>query len=203
MLIGKAKYAVYNSEMFTRPLFAKTATGEQISVDSVYDTTYPVAVTIAKISAFAVYSLAAYSGAKIELNYTVPKQFKIKTVTQLFEDLKSAKDSNVPLSLISSIELDIAGRIFADDIRGFERFKILRNLRPFNGKSTQEVIYMLSSQLVSDLTKATYLNFDEIIKELETEHEGFYFYLEQKQLDLIQSKAKLILENDQGSEGNQ
>lgn len=177
----EAHLAVYNSNMFLAydAQFAKTATEIDSNMEGVYDALAPFTKKYSKVWKFIVYTCAALAGfdqsaTEFELIHTFPADPKLKTLSVLLSEMKSANDSGAPSFVRDTLNSDIAGIIFNGDPDGLERYKIRRDFFPFNGKSESEIALIMSSTYSSDLTKILYSNFEAIFKDIEKENPEFY-----------------------------
>ena len=173
--------AVYNSNMFavTEAQFAKTATEIDSNMEGIYDAIEPFTEKYSKVWKLIAYTCAALSGFGLERNdfdlvHTFPADPKLKTLGILLNELKSVNDSNAPSFTRDIINNDIAEVVFNGDIEALTKYRVRHNFYPFNGKSSDEISMLLSTQYVSELTKILYSNFEAIFTEIEKANPKFY-----------------------------
>lgn len=171
--IEKLKFAcykgVFNSETFQLSQVEKTATGEVLDLQNVYDTLSDYAN---KISDYWVKTVTFVSvildAPRAECNHKLvyPKDFKLKTVTDLLNDLKLANDSASPSFVKTEITRDIANIIYMDRPNQLRAFEVKMRLYPFTGKNANEILMILNASMARKLDGIIYTYFDRIIEEL-------------------------------------
>lgn len=174
----KAHEAVFNSQMFNRKTATQTATEIDVNMESIYDTLeaftekesqlYKAIVTVFGI-------LVNEKPDDIKVIHVYPSDFKLKTKGMLLAELKTVNDADAPSFVRDSINLDIAEIVFAGDDLGLLKYKVRRRFSPFNGKSEDQITFLLSSDLVDIREKVLYANFEAIFTEIEAEVPNFYF----------------------------
>jgi hypothetical protein len=193
--------AVYNSNMFLAadPQFSKTATEIDSNMDGIYDAIEPYSEKFSKVWKFIVYTCAALGGFNLEsdkydLVHNFPSDPKLKTLTLLLADLKTVNESEAPSFTRDVINNDIAEIIYNGDDEGLKQYKVKHVFFPFNGKSSEEIAMLLSTQYVSEKTKILYSNFETMFTELERENKGFYGFKLDKQWELLNAKVEAYKE---------
>lgn len=188
--------AVYNSNMFlsSDAQFAKTATEIDSNMEGIYDAIEPYSEKFSKVWKLIVYTCAGLSGQNLqsddyELVHAFPADPKLKTLSLLLNDLKTVNDSNAPSFTRDVINNDIAEIIYNGDDEGLKQYKVKHIFFPFNGKSSEEVAMLLSTEFVSDSTKILYSNFEAIFTELEREVQDFYDKKTPDQWKLVEEKV--------------
>lgn len=170
-LIEKCKKAIYNSEIFSRQQVAETATGKNIDLQNVYDSLYSLAQGFSEVWRFMVYSISKITDMDEGLvyDYVYPKDFKMKSLTELYLDLKTVSDSKADPFVKSHLYDDIALIIFQDNSRELDMYKMKREFFPFSGKSEDEILYIVGSDLTTRFNKVFWANeatvYDEVILE--------------------------------------
>lgn len=186
--------AVFNSERFTKDQVAKTATGENVDMQNVYDTLKPFAE---KISDVWIHT-AAVSSYYMDFTNPIPSHqypddFKLKTTEQLLDELGKAQ--NVSGHIIESIETDIMKQRFIDNPAEFQKYLIKQKFFPFKGKTREEISVIINSGQVREDDIILYNYFDPIFSEIEEEllsaNEKIWFYdmATAAQRDLIKKKV--------------
>lgn len=197
-LTQKAKRIMFNSDTFTKVQVAKTATGENLDAQNVYDTLYPFAGRFSKIFVFSVSVMAKLTDLDKDLvvGYNFGKDFKLKTLEMLIDSLVQVSTLNAP-ALAQDINNDIAEIIFAEKPTELQRFKLRQSYDPFKGKTDKEIAVLLAGNLVSKKDKVLYANFSRIFDELELEFakdsKNFYGLNRAEQRQKIYEKVDLIL----------
>jgi hypothetical protein len=200
-LTYQVKESIFNTEIFSRQQVAETATGKNISLQNVYDALYPIAVGYSTDWEFFVHTIAKI----IDLDegliafYKFSKDFKLKSLTDLYLDLKSVGDAKASEFIKSSIEDDIAGVIYSENERDLLKYNIRKSWYPFNGKSPDQIAIIIAGNLVPLETKIFWANFSYIFDliELEQSQLGVDFFKQKrdKQWEILQAKIKEIASN--------
>lgn len=203
-LVLEAQKAVFNSDVFSRAEIAATASEKFIELDNVYDTLFPFAEKFADIWKYTANIIARLRDVTdLTVEYIFPKDFKFKSVADLLNELKSANDSSAPAYIKQEISRDIANQQFQDKPEELQRIYIKEKFFPFSGKSSSEIIYIISNEKTTRYNEILWSNFEQIFLELEMEAESSnppkYFYeydfkLQKKQVD--EKVAALILAID-------
>ncbi|MFA6358879.1 MAG: hypothetical protein WCY09_09515, partial [Candidatus Omnitrophota bacterium] len=197
-LTYQVKESIFNTEIFSRQQVAETATGKNISLQNVYDALYPIAIGYSTDWEFFVHSIAKI----IELDkgliafYKFSKDFKLKSLTDLYLDLKAVGDAKASEFIKSSIEDDIAGVIYSESERDLLKYNVKKSWFPFNGKSPEQIAQIIATNLVPKETKVFWANFSYIFDLIELEQSklklDFFNAPRDKQWEIIQAKIKEI-----------
>ena len=118
-LTYQVKESIFNTEIFSRQQVAETATGKNISLQNVYDALYLIAVGYSNDWEFLVNAVAKITDLDEGLIafYKFSKDFKLKSLTDLYLDLKAVGDAKASEFIKSQIEDDIAGVIYSESER--------------------------------------------------------------------------------------
>jgi hypothetical protein len=200
-LTERAKEAMFNSDLFSRKQVAETATGKNIDLQSVYDSLFAMASAYSVRWKFAVHSIAKITDMDKGLiaAYSFSKDFKLKSLTDLYNDMKTISDSDADSFVKDAIQDDIARIVWADDQINYNKYLTERAFYPFSGKSEKEILFALSTDLVPLETKVLYINFGNIMDELFLESlenikdVNFFEMAKDEQKKLIDSKVKEIM----------
>lgn len=199
-LTYQVKESIFNTEIFSRQQVAETATGKNISLQNVYDALYPVANAYSKVWKFFVDSIAKITDLSDGLIafYTFSKDFKLKSLTDLYIDLKSVGDARASEFIKGSIEDDIAGVIYSESERDLLKYNVKKSWFPFNGKTPEQIATIIgSSDLVPMFTKVFWANYGYIFDMIELEYSekgaDFFYMPRMKQWEIIKSYVDNIL----------
>ncbi len=181
--------AVYTSEIFTADTVATTATEKNIDMDSVYDALSPFTNNRSSVQKHVTLCVAAYLSLSegITVDHKFPKDFKMKTLSMLLEDLQKANTSGAPSYVKNEINSDIARKIYIDKPDEILKISVKEKFFPFNGKTESEISNIIMNNLCTQFNKVLYANFDLIFEEIESEQaDNISFYkmepMAQKQL---------------------
>lgn len=198
--------AVYNSDTYVRDTTASTATEKNIDLESVYDTLKPFADTWSKAWKHIMNLIASYRdlASGITIEHSFPKDFKMKSLPMLLDDLKKANDSGAPSYIKKSIIHDIAKKIYVDHPDELLKIQVKEKFFPFNGKSENEINAILNNDVVTKYDRVLYAKFDSVFTDIEnevnTDETNFYNMEYKKQSELVkktvQEYIRLLDEED-------
>lgn len=206
----RCKEAMYNSELFSRKQVAETATGKNIDLQNVYDSLYDMASAFSQKWKMAVDMVAKIRDADDGLTafYVFSKDFKLKSLTELYQDLKTVADSGADSFVKGNIQDDIARIEYSDDPITLGKYQTEKAFFPFTGKSEKEIMFAISGDLVPERVKVLYLNygwiFDQLYMESTSNSDGVTFYelSRDKQKELIDEKVDEIMSANRGNVQN-
>lgn len=206
-LTQNAKKVMFMSDVFTRAEVAKTATGENLDVQNVYDTLYPFSQAFCQMGTFGIRIMAGLTELDEGLiaSMTTGKDFKLKSLDSLSVDLQNAlKSGNA--ELVKHINLDIAGIIFSDDPIQLDRYKMKQMYDPFAGRSKEEILILLASPYVSKSDKVLHASmgflFDELELDFAKQNKNFYKLNRPDQRTAIYTKVDELLKRIEQSDPN-
>lgn len=199
---------VFQSQNFERSNGTATATEIEYDMDSIYDTLYPFARKFSAIYKKQVRLTACLM--ELDEGLTVvhkfPKDFKLKTISQLLAERKAAEDANAPEFFKTQLDRDIAMKVYHDDPNALKKFLAKQDHLPFPGKTKDQIkdIIMRGDSTKENIT--LWVEFENIMRDLEDDtflNQGADFYSlpysERKQM--IQLKVQQIIE-DKANESN-
>jgi hypothetical protein len=200
-LIASFKEAIFNTELMSHKQVAETATKVNATTDKLYDTLYPVAMNYSKTWYFLVTTIADITDLNEGLIafYHFSKDFKLKSLTDLYADLKTVGDARASEEVKSSIYDDIMGIIYSEDERGLKKYNVKKSFHPFSGKSPEQITLLMGGKDISKFTKVFYANFGFVFDQVELEQAtqaesvDFYDLARPVQLRLITAKVNEIM----------
>lgn len=195
--------AVYCSELLTPDSTTTTATEKKLDLETVYDALKPFADAYSRVQKHIVSTVAAYRDlatekSKFSYDHKFPKDFKMKSLDLLLDDLKKAKDSGAPSYILNQIINDLEFKMFVDNPEGLRKIEVKRKYFPFNGKTDEQIERLLESDLISRYNKVLYANFDLLFDDLElensTDNVNFYSLQSTKIDELVKKKVNDMME---------
>jgi hypothetical protein len=165
-----------------------TATAKNIDFDSINDTLAPFAENFSAFWLFEadlVVTLTDNAG-KVDLVHRFPADFKMKTIGDLYTEMKTANDSYAPTFLIELINDDIASTKFQDDPDQLLRYEVKKRLDPFRGMTETMITNALNTDYTPRWKKVLYTNFESILAQAEIDVKEFYI----EDYDKQQAKVK-------------
>ena len=193
------KEAVYNTEIFSRKEIAETATGKNIDLQNVYDSLYTLAENYSVTWEFIVTSVAKITDMDEGLTAKMifSKDFKMKSLNDLYNELKLVSDSKADSFVKDQIQDDIARVMYHDNPTEYYKWVTKKAFYPFSGKSPQEIAIALTSPYIPDEIKTLYYNFgwllDMIAMELEKKRINFWMLPVNEQYEIIQKYVKKLI----------
>lgn len=187
---------VFNSDVFDRAEIAETATGKNIALQNVYDTLYTMAEDYADKWVFSVDIISRiidrHAGLVALMKF--PRDFKMKDLRELFEDLKAANDSGAGPEVVRAIQNQIVSTVMQDDPLEMKRYATRERLNPFTGLTKEEIIVAINSDLAPRRSKVLYYNMGTIFDLIE-EQQGpaFYDFAPQRQREIVDAIVQELL----------
>lgn len=193
----EAHLAVFNSQIFSNPSIAKTATEIDDNMQSIYDTLEPFTEKVSEVHKEEIYifahlvAVAKPDDDSHENVHQYPGDLKLKTTTILLNELKLVNDSGAPSFMRDAISNDLAEIIYVGDEIGLLKYETKHRFFPFNGKTPDEIAMLVASNHVSEFTKVLYSNFEAIFKDIELEKPEFWLMKSYaKQWGIVQAKTQ-------------
>jgi hypothetical protein len=169
---------MFNLDRYLRSDVSVTATEVNVESDNLNNTLYGFAQHYSAVWKFVVQDIATFTdlGEGLILNHQFPKDFKFKTVEQLFTDLKIAKDASAAPSTIDAIQADINKKLYADRPDDLKRMDIKNKFNPFGGYSEANVRFIIAQGDTTTYNKILWENFESIFQDLEFENVDPWLY---------------------------
>ena len=202
-LTAQCKEAIYNSEIFSRQQIAETATGKNIDLQNVYDALYPMAKAFAYMWERSIHAISKITDKDKNLVYAYifSKDFKMKSMSELIMDLKTATDSKADAFVKQGLQDDIAQIQYTDDPKGYARYKAKDRFFPYSGQSKDEIATIVTLAPPTDFHRVLWEMYGWIFEELEREFnakgKNFYDMSYDKQWKAIEKKVNKKIEERQ------
>lgn len=200
-LIRRCKEAVYNSEVFSRGEVPETAYQRNIELQNVYDALWPMAKAYEQVYNFVVDTVAKVTKLddKLVHNLSFRKDFKMKGLSDLYEDLSKVATANPDEFVKRGIEDDIAEILYEDQPRELLKYRTMKYFFPFSGKDKNEIKQIVTMPNLTTMeVKTLWANFAYIFDELEMEYKkqkvDFYRMPREEQKDAVDKKVAQLVE---------
>jgi len=191
------KRVAFNSDIYTYSGIAKTATGENISMQAIYDTLYPMALAWVDMYYNIVLTCAELTdmadGLRIIIN--VSKDFRLETKEQIINMLKSLRESNASPAAILEIQKRLIDVVLQDDPAAGLKYVIKEKFYPFSEKKPEEIRLIVSGLPVDNYYRVLWTFYDVIWDELEMTHPEIYTYNDIKIKSLLDEKVNQLQES--------
>ena len=186
----KVQAKMFNADLYTRSEVATTATEKVLETDNLNDTLYPFARNYSAIWEFVVKDIATFTDLAegLELQHKFPNDFKFKTLSELMEELKKAKDAAASTSTIAAIEDDINEILYSDRPEALKEIRIKNQINPFRGYSEANIRFIISQGNVPKYQRTLWENLESIFSDLENESKDVWFY--DLAYDVIRKKVR-------------
>jgi hypothetical protein len=194
----KVQSKMFNADLYTRSEVATTATEKILETDNLNDTLYPFARNYSAIWEFVVRDIATFTDlAKgLELQHKFPNDFKFKTLSELMDEMKKAKDAAASTSTIAAIEDDINEILYSDRPEALKEIRIKNQINPFRGYSEANIRFIISQGNVPKHQRCLWENLESIFSDLENESKTVWFY--DLAYDVIREKVRAKTEEYMG-----
>lgn len=191
-LTEKARKAVFGGTTMVQKSGLKTATEADYAMEDVYDALYDFSRKYSSVWLFLVELIAVYTdnAEKVKVYHRFPTDFKMKSLQQLFEERKAAKDSGAPESVLAAIDNDIMELQYADDKDTLFKLKVRESFLPFRGKSPADVLALITAGKTTAYFETLYNHFSVVFENIE-EKLGDKFYLLTREKQLAEVKAQV------------
>ena len=195
-LENKCMTACLHSETYTKTEIAETATGKNLDQDNANDFVYKYFKFYADFWRFTVTTFAAITGKGAGLNaqIVVNRDMKLKTIGQLFAELKEANESGVGPAARQAIEWDIMRVATIDNPAEFIEYQVRERFNPFSGYTEEQKMAWAQSPLVPMPQRVLYANLGYIFDQLEFEVDNFYKLPYPAQKALVDAKVQEMVE---------
>lgn len=167
---------MFNAEIFSKTEITATATEKILETDNMNDTLYPFARNHSAIWEFIVADIAEFTdlGKGLTLHHKMPNDFKFKTLVELMNELKTAKDAGASTSTIAAIEDDINELLYADRPSDLKKIQVKSVINPFRGYDEGSVRLLISQGKTTEYNAVLWANLESIFNELELEFPDLY-----------------------------
>lgn len=195
-LENKCMTACLHSETYTKTEIAETATGKNLDLDNANDFVYKYFRFYADFWKFTVDSFAKITGKEAGLNaqIVVNRDMKLKTMGQLFAELKEANASGVGPAARQAIEWDIMRVATIDNPAEFIEYQVRERFNPFSGYTEEQKMAWAQSPLVPLSQRILYANLGYIFDQLEFEVNNFYKLPYQAQKVMVDAKVQELID---------
>ena len=190
---------VYNSDIFTRADIAETATEKVIDLDNVYDAIYPMSVKYSSTYKFGVRSIAKLVDRDqgLVVVHSFSKDFRFKSKDDYITERKMAVDAQAPPEVLAEIDREIKRIDTADDPDGLIRYEVMTDMDPFEGKSKEEIQFIIANGQVPRRHVVLYSCYGFIYDDIITTHPDFWELTKDKRIAIVyETVDKYIVEID-------
>jgi len=195
-LENKCLTACLHSETYTKTEIAETATGKNLDQDNANDFVYKYFRFYAEFWLFTVNSFATITGkdAGLKAQIVVNRDMKLKTMGQLFQEMKEANESGVGPAARQAIEWDIMRVATIDNPAEFVEYQVRERFNPFSGYTEEQKMAWAQSPLVPIQQRILYANLGYVFDQLEFEVDNFYKLPYAQQKELVAAKVQELVE---------
>ena len=181
---------LFNNEITTKSevAIAVTATESNFGSDNMNDTLFPFARNYDSMWEFVVTDIATFTDLSegLKVHRKSVNDFKFKSLIDLMNELKTAKDAGASTSTIAAIEDDINEILYSDRPTDLKKIKIKSLMNPFRGYPEATTRLLISQGLTTEYNATLWANLESIFNDLELENPNIYDMAP----DVIRSEVK-------------
>ena len=191
---------MFNADLFTRAEVSVTATEKILETDNMNDTLYPFARNYSSLWEFVVRDIATFTDLSegLEVHHKFPNDFKFKSIIELMNELKTAKDAGASPATVAAIEDDINKILYADRPDDLKKIEIKSLINPFSGHSEANVRLIISQGKTTKYNETLWANEESIFNELELEVPNLYQDNISKIIALVKAKVEEYMAQIEG-----
>jgi len=200
-LTAQCKEAIYNSEIFSRQQIAETATGKNIDLQNVYDSLYTMARAFSATWEYSVNSISKITDMddKLVSAYIFSRDFKMKSLNDLYNDLKVVADSKAPSFIKQGIYDDIARIIYTDDPVQYDKYRTKEYFFPYTGKSEEEIMSITATLPPTNFERVLWESYGWIFSDIERRYtergENFYELSRSRQWTQVEKEINKVIKD--------
>ncbi len=174
--------ACFNSDRFTANSFSKTATGEMIDMQSVYDALQPLSEHYSFGRTYIVKLIAIFKDLDnnkdnpLIVVHKFPRNFRFDSLSDLLDRLKIASDANASEAIIREINNEVAEQLYLDNPVALKEIRTRQLFNPFEGKTEDTIRFIISNGLATEYDKILWSENKSIISEAEDRSKDISFY---------------------------
>lgn len=166
---------MFNAELFSKTEVTATATEKILQTDNMNDTLYPFARNYSAMWEFVVADIAEFTDlGDVVLHHKFPNDFKFKTIVELMNELKTAKDAGASTSTVSAIEDDINEILYSDRPNDLKKIQVKSLVNPFRGYDEGTVRLLISQGKTTEYNSVLWANLESIFNDLELAYPDIY-----------------------------
>ena len=192
-LIEMCKRVIYNSDIISKGEITDTAYQSMIESQNVLDTIYTYAVHYASIYSWMYKTIGEITGIDVDVKVNVSKDMSLLTRDELISLASAAKQAGLNPLLVKVINDEIAYALLGETDK-YKRYIASDEVIPFNEMSAEEKMLVLQFLPKDNPYRIRAIFGNEILKELDTEHDGFYMFTDEKKNQLIAAKVAALAE---------
>jgi hypothetical protein len=196
---------MFNADLFTREEVSVTATEKILETDNMNDTLYPFTRHYSSVWEFEVWNIATYTDLSngIVIQHKFPFDLKMKGLTELMTELKTAKDAGASTSTISAIEDDINEILYSDRPEELKEMRIKNEINPFRGVANADIRFIISQGNVPIQKRTLWENYESIWQDVELANPDIFDFAMTKINKLIYDKTGEYIKNITGEQDKQ
>ena len=122
----------------------------------------------------------------------------MKSLNDLYNDLKVTSDSKASEFIKQGIQADIASIMYTDNPNALARFKTMSAFFPYSGKRESEILFIVANASKKDPTRVLWENygwiFDDIALTEGEKGKNFYEFKKSRQKALLEKRVNKIIE---------
>lgn len=189
-------FAIFNTNLFDRSEIAVTATEKRLNTEAAYDVLFDYGCQYSAFVKFILEMIAIHT--QNDEGFVVDHRisgFQLDTVIDLLAQRRLAVDAGSPYTIIQAIDMQILTKQAQDNPTNIEWIKVREKFRPFREKSKEEKMFILADLAADDPKKVLYVNFEDIMDQIEEEHgeKPFFAMKPDAQRKIVSQKVQNII----------
>jgi hypothetical protein len=185
-LIRSILLSIFNQEIYSMNEIAKTATEKMLDYQNIYDKLQPYTERISIVYERVIQLMGQYYEVnELEVQHSFPLDYQFETEPDLINRYDAARKAGLSQEILNSYEIKLIERQYRNNPYKVMLEKALVKHKPFNDKSEQAVVMILTNRSNNDYDKVLWENWSKIREVIEREYEDFPYLNDQRQAELL------------------
>lgn len=193
---------VFNATTVTKDEIAATATEKVIDLQGIYATLNQLGKQVSEFYIWCMECVAEIKGIEdVDVIHGYTLNLKLESVEDLAEKRAKLINANAPTEIIKAVDMAILQKQHIDSPQFLNRFAIWEKYRPFNDKSDQTAMQILSGLPNTNKYKVLYQFWGEIKGEITSKYgDDFFEFKDDRRRQIIDEETNIIIEEIRGTE---
>jgi hypothetical protein len=167
MLSAGIYLTIFNQDLTPRnKVGPDTATATVINHEAQYNKVAPFTETIEDVCEMVWMAAAGWWDTPIDVEYKYPPDLKFQSFAELVANYDAAAKAGLDTSIIDHVRDQILMRMYENQPGMYQEAKAIEAWKPFSGKSSEEIAFILSLRDLTDPDRVLWENYDAIQREI-------------------------------------
>ena len=167
MLSAAVYLTIFNQDLTPRAKVGPdTATATMINYEAQYNKVAPFVKGIEDVAEMAWIAAAGWWDTPIDVEYKYSADLKFQSFGDLVANYEATVKAGLDTSIRDHVRDQILMRMYENQPGMFDEAKALEGWKPFSGKESEEIAFILSQRDVTDPDRVLWENFDAIQREI-------------------------------------